>query len=78
MTYQEIIEYCLNFDNDLETSYTLLQDLYKIAKFSSYDNARENILEWCENVKKENRIIPELMKVALTYKSWINPIVNIL
>ena len=76
MTFQEIIEYCLNFDSDLEASYLLLQDLYKVAKFSNYENARESILEWCEQVKAVNRKIPELIKVSLTYKSWINPIVN--
>lgn len=76
MTLQEIIEYCLNFDSDLEASYLLLQELYKIAKFSNYDNAKENILNWCELVKQTNRKIPELVKVSLTYKEWINPIVN--
>ena len=76
MTLQEIIEYCLNFDGDLEVSYLLLQELYKIAKFSNYDNARENILKWCMEVESTENKIPELVKVALTYKSWLEPIVN--
>jgi transposase len=76
MTFQEIIEYCLNFDSDLQESYFLLQDLYKIAKLSNYQNSRQNILEWCDKVNSSEHKIPELVKVALTYKSWLEPIIN--
>ena len=76
MSYQEIIEYCLNFDNDLEVAYLYLQDLYKISKYSNYNNAREKIIEWCDLIININRKLPELKKVALTYKSWIKEIVN--
>jgi transposase len=76
MTFQEIIEYCLNFDSDLEESYESLQDLHKLAKYSNHDNAKKNILEWCERIESSEHKIPELVKVALTYQSWIEPIVN--
>lgn len=76
MTFQEIIEYCLNFDNDLEIAYEFLQDLYKIARLSTDTNARKNILDWCDKVEKCNSKLPELKKTALTYKSWINEISN--
>jgi transposase len=76
MTFQEIIEYCLNFDNDLELAYDYLQELYKIAKLSNYENARENIIEWCQRIESDNRKLPEFKKVALTYRSWIYEICN--
>lgn len=76
MTFQEIIEYCINLDADLEESYILLQDLYKISKYSNYESAKKDILNWCDRVEKSKHKIPELVKVSLTYKSWIEPIVN--
>lgn len=76
MTFQEIIEYCINYDGDMEESYLLLQELYKIAKLSNYENARKDILNWCDKVEQSKHKIPELVNVALTYKSWIDPIVN--
>ena len=76
MTFQEIIEYCLNFDNDLDDAYDFLQDLYKIAKFSSFEDARKKILDWCNRVESSKLKQHELKKTALTYKSWINEIVN--
>lgn len=76
MTNQEIIEYCLNFDGDLEIAYEFLQELYKIAKLATYDNAKEKLLEWCEAIDACDHKLPELKKTALTYKSWINEIVN--
>lgn len=41
MTFQKIIECCLNFDNDLEHAYDYLRKLYKIAKPTNYENARK-------------------------------------
>lgn len=76
MTFQEIIEYCLNFDSDLEAAYGYLQDLYKLARYSNHDDARINILNWCDEIDNCNLKIPELKKTVLTYKSWINEIVN--
>lgn len=76
MTFQEIIEYCLNFDKDLESAYIFLQDLYKIAKYSSFENARKNILDWCNQVEESKEKLPELKKIVLTYRSWINEIIN--
>lgn len=76
MSFQEIIEYCLNFDSDLEAAYIFLQDLYKLAKYSSYNDARKNILDWCDRVEQAKIKLPEFKKTALTYKSWINEITN--
>lgn len=73
MTLQEIIEYCVNNDSDLEEGYFLLQDLYKIAKYSNFENAKKDILEWCEKVEKSEHKLNNFYKVALTYKHWINP-----
>jgi transposase len=76
MTFQEIIEYCINFDKDLEVAYELLQDLYRLAKYSSFEEARKNVLDWCDRVEQINHKLPELKKTSLTYKSWINEITN--
>ena len=66
----------MNFDNDLEFAYEFLQDLYKIARFSTNNDARKNILDWCDKVENCISKLPELKKTALTYKSWINEISN--
>ncbi len=76
MTYQQIIEYIVNFDSNLETAYTLLQELYKIAKYSLHDEAKQNILDWCDQVENSDYKLPEFDTVIKTYKSWINEIVN--
>ena len=75
-SYQSVIEYCINNDSELEEAYFLLQELYKIAKLSSYETARKDILEWCDKVSKSEFNLIEFKKTALTYKSWINEIVN--
>lgn len=75
-TYQSVIEYCINKDSEFEEAYTLLQELYKIAKYSTFENARKNILDWCDKVDKSEFDLKEFKKTALTYKSWINEITN--
>lgn len=75
-SYQTVIEYCINKDPEFEEAYHLLQELYKIAKLSSYETARESILNWCDKVQSSEYNLPEFKKTALTYKSWINEIVN--
>ena len=54
----------------------MLQELYKIARYSSFENARENILNWCDKIENSNFNLIEFKRVALTYKSWIKEIVN--
>lgn len=76
MSYQEIIEYIINFDKTLEEGYHLLQDLYKIARFTPHREAEQEILNWCDKVSKIDTSIPEFKTVILTYKSWIKEIVN--
>lgn len=75
-TYQTVIEYCVNKDPEFEEAYLFLQELYKIARYSSLDNARENILNWCDKIENSKFNLIEFKRVALTYKSWINEIVN--
>ena len=75
-TYQSVIEYCVNNDRELEEAYLLLQELYKKARFSSFETARKDILEWCDKVEKSEFNLKEFKKTALTYKSWINEITN--
>ena len=41
MSYQEIIEYIINFDKTLEEGYHLLQDLYKIVRFTPHREAEQ-------------------------------------
>lgn len=75
-TIDELIEWCLNMDSDLCEAFDYLRDLYKIAKFSNFDNAKKDLLVWCEKIEKTKSKMPEFKKVALTYKHWITPIVN--
>lgn len=76
MNIQSAIEYCINKDSELEEAYHLLQELYKIARYSSFENAKQNILDWCDKVNTSEFNLEELKHVTLTYKSWINEIVN--
>lgn len=76
MTYQEIIEFIVNFDQDLEEAYTLLQELYKIAKYSLYETADKDILDWCDKIKNSDKNLFSFKSVISTYKSWINEIKN--
>ena len=76
ITMSEIIERCINKDNDLEEAYHLLQELYQIAKYSTYETCKNNLERWCEKIDSSEYLIPELKKVSLTYKSWINEIAN--
>ena len=50
MSYQEIIEYIINFDNELEEGYLLLKDLYKFAKLSFFENAKKT--SWIGSIKQ--------------------------
>ena len=75
-SYQSVIDYCVNNDRELEEAYLLLQGLYKIARFSSFETARKDLLEWCNKVEKSEFNLKEFKKTALTYKSWINEITN--
>lgn len=75
-TIDELIEWCLNLDCDLAEAFGYLRDLYKIAKFSNYENAKKDLLEWCNKIENTKTKMPEFKKVALTYKHWIKPIVN--
>ncbi len=63
MTFQkvlEVIEYCLNFDSDIEIAYEFLQELYIKAKYSTFDDARDNLLDWCYMVERCNSKLPEI------------------
>lgn len=74
LSKQEIIEFILNTNKELENGYFILQELYKISIFSNEENAKENILNWINEVKSLN--IKEFNVVCNTYKSWLNEIVN--
>lgn len=43
----------------------LLQELYKIAKLSSYKTARKDLLEWCSKVEKSEFNLKEFKKQLL-------------
>ena len=73
-TRQEIIEFIINSDKDLETSYWLLQDLYKISIFSSFETFTNDIEEWFSNVRKSK--IKEFIKLLASYKAWMSEIRN--
>ena len=76
MTLQELIDWCMNQDRDLAEAYEYLINLYEIAKTSNHDNIINNLLQWCETIEKSKTKLPELKKVAATYRSWLIPIAN--
>ena len=61
-------------DNELENAYWLLQDIYKISVYSSYESFNDDINEWFEKVHEYN--IPEFKKAMYTYKEWLKEIKN--
>ena len=74
LTRQEIIEFIINSDKDLETSYWLLQDLYKISICSSYETFSKDIEEWFNDIRKSK--IKEFIKLIASYKAWMKEIRN--
>lgn len=75
-SYQSVIEFCVNKDPEFEEAYTLLQELYKISRLSSFETANKDILEWCEKIDNSEFNLVEFKRVSLTYRSWIKEIVN--
>ena len=75
-TNQELLEFILNHDKDLEEAYSFLQKFYKIAYTATIEDARKKINEWINEIKKSNKYIGNLRNAALTIESWITPIVN--
>lgn len=75
-TNQELLEFILNHDKDLEEAYSFLQKFYKIAYTATIEDARKKINEWINEIKKSNKYIGNLRNATLTIESWITPIVN--
>ena len=73
---KSVIEFCVNKDPEFEEAYTLLQELYKISRLSSFETAKKDILEWCEKIDNSEFNLSEFKRVSLTYRSWIKEIVN--
>lgn len=75
-TNREILEYMLNNDADLTEAYELLQELYRIAYTSTFDNARERIQNWINKVNNSERFIAPLKKETNTIIEWRKQILN--
>lgn len=75
-TIDGLAEWCLNMCSDLAEAFEYLRYIYKIAKFSNFENAKANILEWYNKIENTKTKISGFKKVALTYRHWINPIGN--
>ena len=71
LTLNEIIEYILNYDKDMEEGYFLLQDLYKISKQSTFETARHDLKEWISKVEEYDSTLKYFKSVATTYRSWL-------
>lgn len=75
-TMNDLIEQCINSDSQLESAYSLLQSFYRVFRYSNQDNARQQILNWCDEVNRSEENIYELKKATITIKNWINEICN--
>ena len=76
MTINELIERMVNFDVDLEEGYSLLQELYKIAKECTFENAKEMLENWILKIRSTKYSIKEFENTADTYLNWMDEIVN--
>lgn len=74
VTRQEILEIIFNSSLEIDNAYWLLQDLYKISIFSSFDSFYKDINEWFDKVRESN--INEFKKVMNTYRDWFKEIRN--
>ena len=74
VTRQEILEIIFNSSLEIDNAYWLLQDLYKISIFSSFDSFYKDINEWFDKVREAN--INEFKKVMNTYRDWFKEIRN--
>lgn len=75
-TYQSVIDYCIEKNANFCEAYHFLQELYRISKYSSYQTAKRDILNWCMQVEESDKAIPEFKKIVLIYRAWIDEIVN--
>ena len=73
-TRQEIIEFIINSDPELEEGYILLQNLYKLSVLTNYDNFNDNMNEWINSARESK--IKEFEKTLVTYRSWFKEIRN--
>lgn len=74
ITRQQIIELIINSSKELETGYFLLQDLYKLSIFSSFDTIKDDLYNWIKEARKSK--LKEFKKTCSTYMSWISEIIN--
>lgn len=63
-----------NNNIELDKAYWLLQDLYYISIFSSYETIYKDLNEWFDKVNESD--IREFKKVMTTYREWFKEIRN--
>ena len=68
MTVQDVLEFALNCNERLNNAYNVLQDLYKLSVYSSYETFNNDINEWFEKAEETHEY--QFKKVINTYKSW--------
>lgn len=73
---REVLEYMINGDDDLLEAYLLVQELYKIAYQTPYNESRKRLNEWFNKVKKSNKHIYPIKKAVKTLEEWENQIAN--
>lgn len=74
LTRQAILEFTTNNNDELDKAYWLLQDLYYISIFSSYETIYKDLNEWFDKVNESD--IREFKKVMTTYREWFKEIRN--
>ena len=70
----EKVEYCINSDNRLETSWPLLQKIYRFRDECNINNASTELLKIIEELEATK--IAEMLTIAKTYRHWFNEICN--
>lgn len=68
------VEYCINSDNRLETSWPLLQKIYRFRDECNMNNASTELLKIIEELEATK--IVEMLTIAKTYRHWFNEICN--
>ena len=76
VTLQERLEDLLRIDEALEFGYMLLQDFYRMMKFSSYEAIGQELFEFCKRIDTDESIQKEFKHISGTLRSWKDEIRN--
>lgn len=71
---REKVEYCLNYDSRLETTWIIIQKIYKFRDKCTAEQASDELIEIIKELEETK--ISEMIAIAKTYRHWFKEICN--